>query len=136
MFMFSKFVVSSVTSFLVDAAIFAFLANLLEIKSDAVCAPVAIAVAISRIVSAHYNYFCNSYFVFRAGQSRVSYRRYFYLVIIIAVCSWGLTSMIVKVLTLEGFWVTAAKIMVDGILFLISYVVQRRFIFIGKGRSI
>ena len=125
-----KFIFSSFSSFLIDILLFAILVSVLDIKSNSVFSNMGIAVVVSRVVSSHYNYCCNRYFVFKEGRGVVSYVKYFGLVLLIGFSSWLLSSCVVKIFSLENFAVTIAKAVVDLILFCVSYLVQKYYVFI------
>lgn len=133
---FIKFLVSGLTSFLIDVALFSLIVHLLDLRPGIIFGPVATATAISRVISAHYNYLCNRFLVFKAGSGHVSYVRYFCLVLIIGSMSWFFTGIILKVVVLNKVVVTLVKICVDVCLFVASYFIQRKFVFAPKERSI
>lgn len=85
------------------------------------------ATALARLVSSIYNYSVNRKVVF-ASQEKVSRTlwRYYGLCILQGACSAGLVSVLVLSLPVSG---TLCKIVVDTLLFLISYRIQRRFVF-------
>ena len=80
---------------------------------------------IARIASSLFNYFANSKLVFGKKTSRRSLVRYYALAACILLCSCaGL-----KVLTLIHVPAVVAKVIVDGLLFVVSYRVQRSKVF-------
>ena len=134
--MFIRFIASGLTSFLIDIMLFALFVHLLDISSDLVFGPVAIATAISRIISAHYNYLVNRFLVFKIGSGYVSYVRYFCCVFVIGTVSWLFTGLFAKMIDPNGIVVTSVKIIVDVCLFVVSYFAQRNFVFNPRVRQI
>ena len=88
------------------------------------------ATALARLVSSIYNYSVNRKVVF-ASQEKVGRTlwRYYGLCVLQGACSAGLVSLLVLLLPVPG---TLCKIVVDTLLFLISYRIQRRFVFAGS----
>lgn len=129
---FALFTCSGASAFVLDCALFCLIVRAFNLKSDEPFFPLAIAVSCARIVSAHWNYLFNRYIVFNAGLGLVSYWRYFELVVLVGGASWLCTSIIVKALLLEGAQIPVAKVVIDLILFFLSYIVQSRFIFPTK----
>ena len=124
-----KFCFSGVTSFLLDNLLFSFVVWALKAMGHGTANAITGAMVCARFISANYNYLCNRYFVFNGSGSRNSYWQYWGLACFIGLCSWGATEFITKILGLEGFAITVAKILADFILFFLSYVVQKKFIF-------
>jgi dolichol-phosphate mannosyltransferase len=92
-------------------------------------APMALLVAtgLSRVVSSGFNFTINKKFVFLIGGStRLQLIKYYLLCTMQMLCSWlilyGLSSLINKHLVL-------LKIITDTFLFMISFIIQRLFIF-------
>ena len=131
---FVKFVASSVTSFIIDGAVFATLAYLLDVQEETIWGKLFVAVVVARAVSSNCNYYFNRLWVFKSCATIVSYVKYFCLVGIIALLSWLLTSVLVEIIGLFGPWITFVKICVAGLLFVASYIVQDRLIFYKKRR--
>lgn len=127
--LFFKFILSSFTSFIVDIILFSILTHLLKEKVPTVY--ILIATVISRGISSLYNYVMNKIGVFRHGARGIkgSLFRYYLLAIVQMTASAGL------VLTWHMLWPineTIIKIIVDCILFLISFQIQREWVFKKK----
>jgi len=126
-----KFCFSSVLAFLVDNGVFTWVLLALRDRDTARAADVLVAIAAARFVSSNFNYFYNRFFVFRSGgASKGSYFQYWGLVLVIGGCSWIGTSGLARLFDIgEGVWITAVKIVVDTALFLLSYKLQKSWIF-------
>lgn len=92
---------------------------------------ILIALAVARTVSATVNYAVNKRFVFRSRAPVVSsFSRYWILVAVIAALSYVGTAVLSFALDLrEAAVITAGKIAVDAALFLLSYKIQRIWVF-------
>lgn len=86
-----------------------------------------IATAIARLVSSLYNYSVNRKVVFESQRTvKQTVWRYYGLCIVQAACSAALVSVFFSFLPLSK---TLCKVIVDTVLFFISYRIQRRFVF-------
>lgn len=86
-----------------------------------------VATALARLVSSIYNYSMNRKVVFESqGKVNRTLWRYYGLCILQGACSAGLVSVLVSLLSVPK---TLCKVVVDTILFFISYQIQRRFVF-------
>ena len=120
-----RFGSSSFLSFLFDIGLFSLILSLLS----ATAAPFALLIATgaARLISSGFNFTLNKNFVFiNKGPTGYQLIKYYLLCSVLMFCSWlilyGLTSMInAKPVLL--------KIIGDMFLFLVSYIVQRFFIF-------
>ena len=123
---FVRFLISSLSSFVVDILLFEMFARMLD-GSGLVWAP-ALAVIMARVLSALYNYTVNDLLVFRTGEKRSrSLPKYVALAAAQMLLSAGLTQLGVTLLG-SGARVIV-KAVVDAVLFVISYTVQREFVF-------
>ena len=131
---FGKFLFSSLSSSVLDLALFILLIWLLKpLFADPKMAIFA-CTALARVCSATYNYYLNHRVVFhsQAGH-RQAVVRYFILAVIQMLASAGLVSLIT--VTLLGNPVGAelpVKIVVDMVLFFISFQIQREFVYKKK----
>ena len=124
--MFLKFVFSSLSSSVVDLFLFSVFCSLLLGWSEIYY--VTVATIVARVISAAYNYFVNYHFVFNSKKRKsVSGAKYFALVIVQMLLSAGFVTLGVYLLPFVPELVV--KIFVDGFLFFISYLVQRKYIF-------
>lgn len=122
--MFLHFFISSLSSSIVDLSLFAILCALLREQSGYIL----IATALARIVSASYNYIVNYHIVFSSkAQHRKSTVKYIVLAIIQGTLSAVLVSGMVALVGAK--FEVPSKILVDILLFIISFYIQREFIF-------
>ena len=88
------------------------------------------------MISSHFNYLYNRYVVFRdrtrLSKRHHSYYGYFGLVLVILSASYALTEGCSALLDVKGVAITVVKIVADVVLFLVSYLVQKKFIFKSK----
>ena len=132
--MFAKFIVSSLSSCALDLALFTLFCGVLK---NRIIGYAAAATVLARVISAISNYCINHRVVFRSTEKvSTSAARYFALAVIqaglsAAFVTWGIT-------LLPSAPETAVKLAVDTVLFVISYIVQHKFIFLrrdGKAAS-
>ena len=91
---------------------------------------ILISLGIARVVSATLNYACNRKFVFHSTSGVAgSFVRYWTLVVVIAVLSYAGTSAVAWLGDLQGWAISLEKIVVETVLFALSYKVQRRWVF-------
>lgn len=123
-----KFILSSFSSFIVDYLVFTVLMLILPHENSLIL----MSNIAARFISAFYNYSMNCSFVFHTKRKLKTAAEYFALAVLIL-----LFNNIILFILVEGIdmWVYAAKIMTECILFLISFIVQRRFIFSGKVKN-
>lgn len=123
---FALFLVSSVLGALLDIALYTAVITLFFHGSSAATGVVTSTV-VARIVSSLANYVLNRRAVFEDSSSkRRSLLRYYTLAAFILACSALGTSIMSKALGGHVVW---AKIIVDGCLFVVSYLVQKRWVF-------
>lgn len=120
---FIKYILSSITGFLVDISIFALI---MYIMPSDYLVNITLATVIARIISSTTNYLLNKNFVFKQGTRR-SAVQYFSLVVVQMLSSSVLVSMFSSVFSLIS--TTLIKVFVDLGLFLASYFIQKTFIF-------
>ena len=119
--LFIKYIFSAISSFLVDIVLFTLILTCIKNITNAIL----ISTILARIVSSLYNYLINSKLVFKK-MNKYSLFKYFFLVIIMMFVS-GLT--VDYLVELIKWNVTLVKIIVDAIIFVINFIVQREFIF-------
>jgi putative flippase GtrA len=121
--LFLKFMFSSMVSYLCDILLFGLMIHLT--KSALPELYIYVSTAAARIVSALINYFINRTVVFQSKQKN-TFHRYVLLACIIYFMSAFFTDTTVK---LSGWPEIPVKLVVDGILFLVNYHMQRKYIF-------
>lgn len=131
---FFKFVAVSLLSFGVDIAVFSLLYYI--VFSGETQGRLLLSVVIARIISLCFNYLCNRNYVFKnknGGVADIStFLRYLSLAMVIMGASYLLTKGSALLIKNSECAVSFIKIAVDLILFILSYTVQKRLIFIHK----
>lgn len=121
--MFLAYSLSSVASFLLDIGTYALFIFLLNPWFETT--HVLIATVLARIISSLFNYFINRKFVFDS-KARRSMPKYFGLVGLQMALSAGLVYALFLLFRDGEVWI---KVFVDSLLFVISYYVQKKWIF-------
>lgn len=134
---FLKFCGSSVLGFLVDNIVFAGMLFALATQDLPRRYDIFIAVVVARAVSATVNYVVNKLFVFGSKGSVVaSYMRYWALVFGVLIISYSLTALLSAVLDAQdGLVITTIKVVEETVLFLVSYRLQKKWVFKGEKKS-
>ena len=123
---FIKYALSSLSSFIVDYAIFCTLFYILKRAATPEARAVWISTISARICSSLFNYTVNKKIVFKSRRGVETLVMYYSLCAIQTACSAALVNLI----GLGGVIpVQVAKIIVDTLLFLVSFRIQKRFIF-------
>jgi dolichol-phosphate mannosyltransferase len=122
---FFKYILSSLSSFLVDYGIFCAIIAILARLGHAKTQSVWIATVIARICSSLFNYTVNKKIVFGSSRGMETLLQYYILCLAQMAASAGFVSLMAK----GGFPVQIAKIIVDTILFVVSFKIQNRYIF-------
>lgn len=124
---FAKFAISSLSSAAIDLVAFVLLARFLFPANR----QAFWAVLSARLISGSYNYLVNRHLVFdKAGQHTVL--KYIGLAIVQAGLAAALTGMLVMLFSASLNLETVLKVLVDLVLFVFSYQVQKRWIFNGN----
>ena len=127
---FCKFIFSSLSSSVIDLSLFSLFCALLTKTGSGEY--VIWATVLARLISATYNYLLNYKFVFKGDISHgTSALRYAVLAIVQMLASAACVFAIVQCLQLISYEVYI-KIIVDVVLFLISFVIQREFVYHRK----
>lgn len=121
---FFKYSLSSITSFIVDIGVFT--ACLTYLKQNDLTT-ITIASTVARVISASVNYLLNRHLVFH-GQSNFSFIKYALLAVMQILASSLLVTGAHSLTLLNP---TLIKIIVDSLLFLVSYHIQKNYIFKG-----
>lgn len=124
---FARFLLSSLSSCLIDFLVFAWLCSLLRETEQSTY--VIWATVFARVLSATYNYLVNYKLVFRSTvRQHTSLVRYFILAIVQMTVSAVAVFAIVSILP-KGIAEVFVKIPVDVVLFFFSFVIQREFVY-------
>lgn len=126
---FLKYTLASLSSFLLDYGVYSLLLLLLGFLPLA--PKIWIAAALARILSSLYNYAVNQAVVFQGEQHKVREKkktlgRYYLLCMVQLCCSAQLVWMVCRYV---GVSAVAAKLMVDSVLFVVSYYIQKNWVF-------
>lgn len=122
---FIRYTLSSLSSFLVDYGIFCALIFALGRGGMRQTTSVWIATAAARICSSLFNYTINKKIVFKSRRGLSTLAMYYILCAVQMACS----ALAVSLIGMTGFPVQIAKIIVDTVLFMISYRIQKSIIF-------
>ena len=123
--LFIKYIISALSSFLLDILLYTFIVKLLPQIDLGVITDIVIASILARIISSIYNFGVNSKVVFKSSNKK-SLSKYFILVIIQMFISAFSVSAIFKVTRINS---TLIKVIVDTIIFVINFVIQREWVF-------
>jgi len=93
-----------------------------------------ISVALARIISSVYNYVVNNYFVFKGNNetNKRSALKYFLLVIVILIFNYAIIYTLTNSFLVSIF---IAKLVAECILFIVSYIAQKLFVFYRAGHK-
>lgn len=124
-----KYLFGSFASFLIDISIFTAL-NFLLLNISEASVRIFAATLAARAVSSIFNYCYNRKAVFEhRGRVASSVLRYYTLCVVQLCMSYGMVYFITKILSLGPVLTTVAKAAVDTILFIISFQLQRIWVF-------
>lgn len=132
---FLRFSVSGILSFLLDIGLFHLLTQVVFARLELTRVLLfLLGTAPARIASSLFNYALNRNGVFRSAASvSASMVRYYLLAAALLLCSWLLVSGACRLV--PAIHPTAAKVVVDLGLFLVSYQLQRRWVFAVQART-
>lgn len=125
--LFMKYILSSLGSFVVDILLFSVFVKALpdvHLMNNAITT-IVLATIIARIISSLFNFVVNSKVVFK-NSTKSSILKYFILVVVQMLVSAFVVSGLAKVLNISS---TGIKIIVDIIIFIVNFIIQREFIF-------
>jgi len=120
---FIKYIISALSSFLLDIALFAVI---VYITKELIPAYIIISTITARLISSFYNYMINKNIVFNGNNGRNTLLKYYGLAVSIMLASGVLTTFLFD---LSFFNEIGSKILVDTVLFLCSYYIQKKWIF-------
>lgn len=126
--LFAKYIISSLSSFIVDILLFTLFVSLLPKINLKGITEIVIATILARIISATYNFIINSKVVFK-NQSKNSIIKYFILCIVQMFISAFAVSALFDLLHINS---TLIKVIVDTVIFIINFVIQREWVFKKK----
>lgn len=124
-----KYLFGSFASFLIDIAIFTAV-NFLLLNVMEASVRIFVSTLTARTVSSIFNYCYNRNAVFEhSGRVASSVLRYYTLCVVQLCMSYGMVYFITKILSLGPVLTTVAKAAVDTVLFIISFQIQRIWVF-------
>lgn len=130
-----RFLLSSMSSALIDILLFTLFIHLFNISKEELALPLLAICAAARLISASWNYLVNRYWVFSTDpEKRSSFGKslwnYALLCVLIFSASYGLTYLLARIVSIASlpYW----KVGVDTVLFLLSFLVQKLLIFRKK----
>jgi dolichol-phosphate mannosyltransferase len=127
---FLKFIGSSFAGFFVDNGVFTLLLCALAPLALDRSVDILISILVARVISASVNYLLNRHFVFRSkNRQSLSICRYAALACAVMALSYAGTFLVSTVFNACGVRITGIKIVVDLILFLLSYKLQKTWVF-------
>ncbi len=124
-----KFLFSSIASSLIDIGVFSLLGLILVGRvNDSV--RIFVATFVARVISSVFNFSFNRKAVFESkGSIKHTFVKYYILCAIQLCASYGLVYLITQVLALNPVLTIVAKVIVDIVLFIISFQIQRAWVF-------
>lgn len=124
---FIKFMGASIVSFLLDNGVFALMENqILSFMGDG---REILSTVVARAISAPCNFLLNKQFVFKSAGSRRAFLRYILLAVGILMISAIGVELLVKLLNFAPPLASIVKLVVDTLLYLVSYRVQNKWVF-------
>ena len=120
--LFIKYVMAAISSFVLDMLIFCFLLTFSFINNDY---NILIYTIIARVISSIYNFITNSKLVFK-NSNKSSIIKYIILAVVQMIVSGLGVSFVAKYLKIN---VPVIKLMVDTIIFIVNFIIQREWIF-------
>lgn len=123
-----KFASGSIISALIDLGIFTFIVWLMQNVS--LGKQIFVATLIARVVSSLFNYAFNRYAVFESREpKRVTLLRYYMLCTVQMLLSYKGVELVLSVLLFSGIGKTFVKLLIDSILFMLTFQIQREWVF-------
>ena len=135
--LFFKYILSSVSSFVIDILLYALFIKILPWQSVNVfnlSLSIILATLFSRVLSSIYNFTINAKMVFK-NKNRSSLIKYFILVVIQMIVSALSVDLIAHAFSIADNKTVPIKLLVDAIIFIINFIIQREFIFVGEKKN-
>lgn len=126
--LFIKYIFASLSSFVLDILLFTLLLKIIPNVSLGIITNIVIATILARICSSLYNYKINEKVVFK-NKSKNSIVKYFILVIVQMFVSAFIVSELYNLIHMNT---TMLKIIVDFIIFIVNFIIQREWVFKNK----
>ena len=126
--LFIKYIIASLSSFMLDILLFTIFVGLLPEINFIGVTQIVVATIIARIISSIYNFAINSKVVFK-NKNDNSIIKYFLLCIVQMFISAFIVSELFKILQINS---TLIKIIVDAVIFIANFIIQREWVFKKK----
>lgn len=127
---FAKFCAASVVGFVVDNMVFTVMLLFLQGFGLVRHWDIMISLVVARVISASVNYACNKLLVFSSDVGfSMSFARYWVLCLLIVLLSYCGTLVLSAVFDANGVVITCLKILVETLLFFLSYKCQQKWVF-------
>lgn len=123
--LFIKYIIVALSSFLIDIGLFTIFMRCLPDIKLGIITSIVMATILARIISSTYNFLVNKKIVFKKAKEKVL-RKYYFLVIVQMFISAFLVSNLFNILGINS---TILKIVVDIIIFIINFYIQREWVF-------
>lgn len=124
---FFKYVMSSLSSFVIDILLFKLAMMLLKGVDVPATVSIPVATIVARIISSIYNYLINRKVVFNSSEKGVGSLIKYYALVVVQMCASAI--LVTVFYNLIGIPETIVKIVVDSLLFLVSFQIQKRLVF-------
>ena len=118
--LFFKYILAAISSFVLDIVLFTIFVNIIPIEQK-----IIVSTIIARIISSTYNFIINAKVVFKKS-SKSSIVKYLILAIIQMLISGYLVTFIESLTKINS---TLIKIIVDTIIFIVNFIIQREWVF-------
>ncbi len=129
--LFVKYIISAVSSFLIDLILFTILVSSLPKIDYGIITTIVVSSIIARIVSSIYNFFINAKLVFK-NKTKSSIIKYCILVIVQMLVSAFAVSFIFEKTSFNS---SLIKVIVDSVIFVVNFVIQREWVFKVKSKK-
>ncbi len=118
--LFLKYIVSALSSFLIDIILFSIFISIFKMKDN-----IFISTVLARIISSIYNFSINKKLIFKKS-TKTSIYKYFALVVIQMFISALSVTLLTNIFKISS---VVIKIIVDSIIFIINFIIQRDWVF-------
>lgn len=122
---FIKYIIASLSSFILDILLFTLLIKIFPSFKIGIITEIVVVTIIARILSSIYNFFVNAKMVFN-NANRTSIIKYFILVVLQMLIS---AFMVSEIFLFTHISSTVIKVIVDAIIFIINFIIQREWVF-------
>lgn len=125
---FIKYIIASLSSFILDILLFSLLIKIFPQFKVGIITEIVVVTIIARVLSSIYNFFVNAKMVFK-NANRKSIFKYFILVILQMFISAFVVSELFLLMRISA---TVIKVIIDAIIFIVNFVIQREWVFKNK----